>query len=151
MSKPFSVYVAGPTDELERCRAIHDRLKRCGITATSAWVAAVDAHGGIGNPRDMTPADRRVLALTNKTGIVDATVFWFLTPAEAHGRGGYFEAGIAHQIGKKLIFSGVDTKQSVFCALGEEFDNDEEALDRVIALALAAANPIDYSEMKSFT
>ena len=54
-------------------------------------------------------------------------------PVDAPTRGAWGESCYAHALARPLVFSG-DTKQSVFCALGDEYESDEDAFSRALGL-----------------
>jgi hypothetical protein len=111
-----------------------DRLRAADVEVTSDWLEVIAANG-VANPRgDDKHSIRRSAALGNKQAIKRADILWMLVPEDAPGRGAYYEAGVADVLGKHLVFSG-DCDQSVFCATGAEFDNDDAAFDHVVAYA----------------
>jgi nucleoside 2-deoxyribosyltransferase len=132
-----SVYLAGSTAtlaEIDRARTWRTALLAHGIVVTSTWVEKVAAAANVGNPRDKSPLQRCSIAATCLREVSSAGVFWGLVPPiDAPTRGKWIEAGYAHALGRPLVFSG-DTKQSVFCALGDEDESDEDAFRRVLGL-----------------
>lgn len=130
------VYVASASSPAgqARARAIMERLRAAGVEVTSDWLEVIAANGGA-NPRGEEHHQTcRTAALGNKQAIKRADILWMLVPEDAPGRGAYYEAGVADVLGKHLVFSG-DCDQSVFCASGAEFDNDDAAFDHVLQYA----------------
>lgn len=133
----FSVYVAASADKTnaERVAAAIAALRSHGFVVTCTWPEVVAATAGGANPRDASAESRRGWSITDLNEIDAADAVWFLTPAPPLAtRGAWFESGYAYSEKKHLVFSG-DTKQSVFCALGAEFDSDEAALAHLKQLA----------------
>lgn len=127
---PYAVYVAASagSDDANRVRRAIIALRASGFVVTCTWPEVVAATPGGSNPRDASTTDRFGWSTTDLNEIDAAHAVWFLVPTPpVTTRGAWFEAGYAHAQGKHLAFSG-DTKQSVFCALGREFDTDEAAI-----------------------
>lgn len=141
MRKVSSVYVAASSNELERAEKWISLLRAAGIVVTSGWVENI-REKGISNPREgaTVDADRSTSAVVNRDNVERADLLWFLVPApeaeirDNHGRGGYYEAGLADAWGKVLVFSG-DTRQSVFCTRGVEFKEDLAAFAYICKVA----------------
>lgn len=120
------VYLAGSAAELERCRHWHSRLIQAGITVVSTWIASV-TRVGCSNPRDAAVADRLRWSETCLIEVRRADVLWLLVPSvTAPTRGAWVELGYASAIEKRIVLSG-DTRQSIFTALGDEHETDEQA------------------------
>jgi hypothetical protein len=122
------VYVAGAAAEMSRVIDAIAALEGAGIAVTCTWPQVVAATPGGANPADASCADRARWSGRDVTEVADSDVLWFLVPDGLTTRGAWFESGVAHALGKHLVFSGPTTHQSVFCALGEEFISDESAL-----------------------
>jgi hypothetical protein len=137
IKKINSVYVAASSNEIDRAQRWIDMLGKAGIECTSTWIESIKKVGE-SNPYDATPEVRRTYASENESCVRSSDLLWFLVPAPIapnnHGRGGYYEAGMAKSIGKVLVFSG-DTRQSVFCAHGIEFVEDIDAFAHICKLA----------------
>jgi hypothetical protein len=128
------VYLAASSDELQRAAAWMDRVRAArGLRLTHDWVAVIRAVG-VANPANASRLERQVWAAQARTAIVAADVVWMLAPLKGHGRGAYFECGLAHGLERPLLVSGPST-QSVFGALAEEFTLDSDAFERLVALA----------------
>lgn len=126
------VYVAGSSAEIERVERWSAALVAAGIEVVSSWPQNVRAVGSA-NPRDASREQRLAWTATCLVEVTTATVVWFLVPGSAAAtRGAWAEIGFArgcsHDPARRprLVFSG-DTKQSIFCALGDEHDTDEAA------------------------
>lgn len=125
----FAVYVAAGSSETDaaRVRVAIAWLKSHGFVVTATWPETI-AKVGDANPRRASSADRRGWSTQDLNEIDAADAVWFLVPSlPSTTRGAWFEAGYAFSEKKHLLFSG-DTKQSVFCALGVEFDGDHAAI-----------------------
>jgi hypothetical protein len=78
--------------------------------------------------RDASDIDRRGWSTQDLAEIEASDAVWFLVPTPPETtRGAWYEAGYADSEKKHLVFSG-DTRQSVFCARGIEFETDAGAL-----------------------
>lgn len=129
----MKVYVAASSEDIDRAGLWMDRLAHAGLEVTSNWIDVI-ANVGQANPREATNPARRRWANEDLHGVAAADIVWCLVPERATGRGAYFELGYALGIGKHLVLSG-DTRQSIFCALGKEFNNDEEAFRNIVDTA----------------
>lgn len=145
----FHVYVAASAggDSYQRVTAAIAALCDAGIHVTCTWPQVVANTPGGANPRDATHTARRGWSTQDLNEIDAAHALWFLVPTlPATTRGAWFEAGYAYSERKHIVFSG-DTKQSVFCALGYEFETDAQAIAHLRSLAglseLADAAEID--------
>lgn len=128
-SLTFAVYVSAAATPAcaARVAAAITALRRDGFTVTSTWPEVI-AKVGESNPRDASALERREWSVQDLTEVDDADALWFLVPEPpVVTRGAWVEAGYAYERSKHLVFSG-DTRQSVFCALGHEFETDEAAL-----------------------
>lgn len=124
-----SIYVAASAagDQSKRVAIVIAALKQAGFHITCTWPEVVAATPGGANPRDASTPDRFQWSAQDLREIADADAIWFLVPTPPMTtRGAWFECGYAYAHRKFVVFSG-DTKQSVFCALGQEFETDEEA------------------------
>lgn len=135
------VYLAGASapGQMDRVSAWSSRLTESGADVVSTWPAHVAAAGS-GNPRDAPTAQRRAWSGGDLRELGSAAVLWVLVPpAGVPTRGAWFEAGYAYAMAMAIVVSG-DTKQSVFCALADEYQDDEDAFGMVLArLGLVAA------------
>jgi nucleoside 2-deoxyribosyltransferase len=125
------VYVAAASSDLERAQHWMDELEAAGVEVTSDWVQVIRAVG-TANPRNASQEDRRDWVADDLSGVADADVVWFLAPQSAPARGAYFEIGYAWGSGIEVVVSG-DTRQSIFCAVGEEFDDDLAAYEYILS------------------
>jgi hypothetical protein len=128
------VYIGGSSSELDRVKAATRLLKARGVEVVSKWVESVEKVG-TANPANVPKAFRENIALGCLEDLATADCFWLLFPQKTPGRGAFVELGQAttHQI--PIMISGHNSSESVFSALGEEFDTDAEAADRIIELA----------------
>lgn len=125
----FAVYVAAAATPgaAARVAAAIALLRADGFVITCTWPETV-AKVGNANPRDASDTDRRGWSTQDLTEIDGSDAVWFLVPDPPETtRGAWYEAGYADSEKKHLVFSG-DTKQSVFCARGIEFETDVGAL-----------------------
>lgn len=130
------VYVAAASCDIERALMWMARLREAGIDVTSTWPAVV-LGAGTGNPRGATRSQRAGWARTDLDQVRAANVLWMLCPPrgiDAPARGAYWEASAANECGKIVMSSG-DTLQSIFTALGDEFETDEAAFDHLVMVA----------------
>lgn len=141
----MKIYIIGSTatrEQLDRAEDWHTRLEKLGVELTSTWLAAVAANQGTGNPRDISREARAQYATADLHGLRQADIVWFLVPpVDQPTRGGWVEWGRAWSLacgqdGTALIASG-DTKQSIFCALGREFESDVDAFVEIVQFVLA--------------
>lgn len=143
MKKINTVYIGASSTEIDRAERWAKMLAKAGIKCTSLWVDSIK-KAGAANPRDVDASVRLGYADENERCVRDSDLLWFLVPAPIapnnHGRGGYYEAGMAKTLGKVLVFSG-DTKQSVFCAHGAEFEDDLDAFAHICKLAREETYP----------
>lgn len=136
--KPHRIYIAGASSEMERAVAARDWLTKAGLEVVSTWTDVVAAVGDA-NPASATPADRRAWSVTDLEQVGKCDLLWFLVPPrETPTRGGWLEVGYARAGRKILLFSG-DCSQSIFCALGTECQNDQEAMAHIAYLAREGA------------
>ena len=132
---PDGVYLAGSSMDMDRAREWYGRLIQAGVTVTSTWIENI-TRVGQANPRDASDAQRRGSAIGCMIEISAARAIWFLVPAsDRPTRGGWSELTAAWGFGKHIVCSG-DTKQSIMCALGDEFESDEDAFRHVVGLCM---------------
>lgn len=128
-----TVYVAGSALDIERVKEWTARLRSAGVIVTSTWIENVTKIGD-SNPRGASQVDRQSWAAQCIREVARADILWSLVPRpDRTTRGAWFEAGYAYAAGKRIVFSG-DTKQSIFCALGDELFTYD---DTVGSMALA--------------
>lgn len=127
------VYVAGASAPSEILKVEHwsERLVSAGADVVSTWVANVRKEGS-GNPRTAQTVDRRTWSGTDLAEVTSAQLYWLLVPPpEVPTRGAWVEVGWAYALAKVIVFSG-DTRQSIFCALGDEYEEHETAFGAVL-------------------
>lgn len=127
------VYLAGASapEQAGRVLAWAERLTEAGAQVASTWTAHV-AMAGEGNPRDATRKQRLTWSMGDLSELRTSTVMWLLVPpVEVPTRGAWFEVGYAYSAGIPVVLSG-DTRQSVFCVLGDEYQDDEDAFGMVL-------------------
>jgi hypothetical protein len=139
----MKVYVIGSTGsdtELARAKRWTDRLARVpGVEVISTWLEVVAAEGA-GNPRSASREQRVEWSSNDIKELLAANLVWFLVPPVATPtRGAWFEFGTAEQAGLHVIVSG-DTRQSIFCALAGEFEDDIDAFIEIVRLACRKHN-----------
>lgn len=126
----LKLYIAGSSAEIERARAWHELARAEGFEVLSTWVEVI-TQVGEGNPRDATVDARSGWSAEDLRQVANADVVWFLVPPKGkETRGAWLEIGFALAQQIPLFCSG-DTKQSIFCALGREFENDREAWEAI--------------------
>lgn len=131
-----SLYLAASSADIARAVHWRDKLQNYAVEVISTWIENVRRVGS-GNPRDASHDDRRAWSLQCLAEVRAADVLWFLVPTvEIATRGAWLELGYAigrgvARGGPRIICSG-DTKQSIFCALGEEFELDQDAFAAAI-------------------
>lgn len=127
------VYVSASSAEVERAQHWTNHLVIAGLEVTSTWLKVVGDVGSA-NPRDADHGAREKWSLSDLCEVAAADVVWFLVPpVETPTRGAWLEVGYARARDKLLVFSG-DTKQSIFCALGDEFIEDLAAFATICRL-----------------
>jgi nucleoside 2-deoxyribosyltransferase len=132
------VYIAAAAGETERVARAIAAARGAGLEVVCTWPEVI-AKVGDANPRGASVVDRFGWSSQDLAEVDQADVLWFLVPTPpVTTRGAWVEVGLACALGKHLVFSG-DTKQSVFCALGEEFEDDELALSHIVRLAKGRA------------
>lgn len=126
------VYIAASSADIERVIAWTAALREVGVGVVSTWPATVAAVGA-GNPRDATRAQRQQWSETDLEEVNDAALIWFLVPSlDKQTRGAWIEVGFAHALGTEIVASG-DVRQSIFLALGDEYETDREAFAAIAA------------------
>lgn len=129
----MKVYVAGSSQDTNRVRFWIERLKANNVEVVSTWVDVIDKVG-LANPYDATVVQRQEWSELDLAEVMSADVVWVLVPPPTYStKGAWVEAGFSYAKDKRLIFSG-DTKQSIFCALGEEYVHDDAAFNDVLEL-----------------
>lgn len=142
---PLRVYVAGASTEIARALYAIGTLRLAGVEVVCTWPEIVAATPGGANPTDASKEQRFGWSATDLAEVLSADVLLFLVPHPATTRGAWFEAGVAWSHGKHVVFAGT-TKQSVFCALGLEFDRDDDALAHVIRVGIDRARALSPVE-----
>ncbi len=131
----MKLYIAASSAEPERVAIALERATAAGLQITCTWPTVVAATSGGANPANASRESRFGWSSQDLTEVAAADVLWFLVPSGATTRGAWVEAGFAYASGKLLVFSGENTHQTVFCALGEEFTTDGEALAWIARVA----------------
>lgn len=134
-SEALRIYIAASSAEMDRVHRAASAARAVGIEVVSTWPVVVANTPGGANPRDASHEDRAQWSGTDLAEVESANALWFLVP-NAQTRGAWVEVGYALHAGKTVVCSG-DTKQSVFCALADEFDTDEQALAYLAAMQRA--------------
>lgn len=136
----MKIYLAAAStpDQIERVTAWHNRLSKAGMHVVSTWPAVIGQIGAT-NPRNATAAERRGWSATDLQELSSADALWLLCPPSGvTTRGAWVELGVAYDRAKLIVSSG-DTRQSIFTALTEEFETDEEAFGALLLVAAGRA------------
>jgi len=121
------IYLSGSALEIPRVKYNKQRLEAIpGITIVSTWIESVEKVGQ-SNPRDASREERAGYAQTDLDEAASANLIWLFAPTTPT-RGAWVELGFGFARDVPFISSG-DTKQSIFTALGEEFETDEAAFE----------------------
>lgn len=129
----MKLYIAGSSAEMVRAAAWHVKARADGFDVLSTWVDVIGKVGE-GNPRDVSPLQRQTWAVADFMQVSEADVLWFLVPPKGkETRGAWAELGFAAASDLLIICSG-DTKQSIFCALGAEHEDDHSAYAALLRL-----------------
>lgn len=124
----MKIYVAGSSADMPRINAAIASLRAAGHEIGCTWPGIV-ASVGDANPVNAPTSDRAGWSAQDLSEVLDADLVWFLVPPrDVPTRGAWVEAGYALGHDMTVVFSG-ETKQSVFTALGREFESDAEALE----------------------
>lgn len=127
------MYVAGASSEVDRAERMIRRLRERGVVVTSSWPEVVRLNGE--NPATAPTASRLRWSCDDLVGVETADMLLALVPPiDQPTRGAWVEIGYAKAIGNELVFAGA-TKQSIFCAMGFEFETDDAAFDYVLSRA----------------
>lgn len=139
--RDVTVYIAASSSEIDRVLNWSAALRYAGVRVVSTWPETI-ALVGDANPRDATRQQRREWVRQDLAEVDNSRLVWFLVPPiDKPTRGAWVELG--YNLGAwtwdskgetRLVCSG-DTKQSIFCALGEEFASDEEAFAWIVERA----------------
>jgi hypothetical protein len=133
------VYVAGSSSDIERAERWIKSLRQRGIVVTASWPEMVRQNGA--EPRSVDAATRARWAMDDLAAIAHADVFWMLVPpADEPTIGAWIGFGFA-QRSATTIFSG-DTRQTSFTALGEEYETDDAAFDRICKIDMGITKPL---------
>jgi hypothetical protein len=150
----MKVYVAGASSEIERAEKWIATLREAGIEVTATWPEVIRKVGDA-NPMTASRAQRQVWSATDLSEVAHAEVFWFLLPEGRPTAGAYTEFGYAVFLGAAaqearacdipgapmfwIVASGKET--SIFTALADHFDTDEEAFRALTLRALLVGQP----------
>lgn len=126
----MKLYLAASSAEIERATEWCAKLRHAGITVTSTWIDTIRLVGAA-NPRDANDEKRASWVKADFAEIDDADALWLLVPAaDAPTRGAWIELGYAWSRRKAIVCSG-DTRQSIFCVVGDEYETDERAFGEI--------------------
>ena len=138
----WKLYLAASSADIDRAKRWHQKLVAAGVEVVSTWISVV-AQVDDANPRDASRRQRLDWSADDLAQVASASVLWFLVPPlDKPTRGAWIEFGYAvaathvepdPRMRTRLVCSG-DTKQSIFCALGEEFEADDDAFARILDL-----------------
>lgn len=146
----MKVYVAGSSAEMERAKSASIWLMNHGFAVVSTWIQSIECNqNGIPNPRNAFTAQRRTWSEVDLEEVRSADLIWFLVPGPKYTtRGAWLEAGFSIALDKVIVFSG-DTKSSIFCALGKEFDDDQDARHWITRLRDDRERQLDLPTIKA--
>lgn len=122
------IYLAGSSLEMLRAKRWKAALIEAGFEVVSTWIESIEEVGQA-NPRHATYKERFARSTTDLAELRSARWAWFLVPSiHKPTKGMWVELGVAYEFRDsiRLVSSG-DTRQSIFCALTNEFQTDEEA------------------------
>jgi hypothetical protein len=135
------LYLAGASAEALLCQTYMQRLRAAGIEITKDWTTPLPLPD-----REQSEHSRFRHAADDLHGVAEADVVWGVLP-DVQTRGMWFELGVAHALGRRLLLSG-DWKQSIFTALAaRRYDSHEEALGYLVETYGRRAVAGPYSEM----
>ena len=123
-----SVYVAGVSKELERCKYWIAELEKTGIRVTTDWTKPVEKYGSSGV--ELSQAEKWFFARANLRGIQESDIMWLLAPPpEATSIGMWIEFGYSFWQVRKILISPPVSDRCIFATLPQvlEFATDEEA------------------------
>lgn len=128
------VYVAGASAELERAKTAMDWVREMpGLALAYDWVADVQKHRVEGgkSDADLTNEQRFWLASNDASAVSECDTFWLLVPnVSVVTVGAWFELGVAVSTGRRVVVSGIQSGQHLFCSLAEStfaVDHDAKA------------------------
>lgn len=122
------IYIAAASKEIERAERVRDQLRSHGFPIMSTWMEQI-RQIGVANPRDASHAQRRKWSLQCLYEVSNSDVLLFLVPPEGIDTAdAWGELIHAHNRPDIDILCAGDTKRSIFCALGQEFTNDDDAV-----------------------
>lgn len=128
----MKVYVSASSKEIGRARLWMNKLRRAGIEVTSTWVECITSVGDA-NPAHATRGQRIAWAQKDLDEIDAADVMWLLMP-QTPTSGAWLEYGYAIMRDKMLLVSGPDQTRSIFTALAESYETDDDAFDALVRL-----------------
>lgn len=121
----MKIYLAGASEEAERCAAAMQQLQELGHAITEDWTVSVLANGA---DDDCTVATLREAAHRNVAGVKAADLLIVLVPKERGSIGWSFEMGCA--LANLVDVWWVGRKQSCFWTLADRvFTSFDEALE----------------------
>lgn len=144
----MKVYIAGASSEIARAEKWMALARAAKIEVVSTWPGVIRKVGAA-NPMTASRQDRARWAATDLAEVSNAEAFWFLLPEGKPTAGAYTELGYSVALAAMasqaramnveapifwIICSGKET--SIFTALADHFETDEEALQ---ALTLRAS------------
>lgn len=139
---PLRVYVAGSSSpaEIERVESVASTLIAYGIEVVSTWPSVVRTQGE-GNPPNASRVDRLAWSSRCIAEVVDSDVVMLLVPRALPTAGAWFELAVGWSHGKLLVSAGA-TAKSIFCATGDEFASDLDAIAHVVGLHRRRSDPL---------
>ena len=122
------IYVAASSREADRVRAAQRMLREAGHTLTLDWLTIIERVVATGvRECDLPDHEAIAHALLDLDAIRDADAVWLLAP-ELPTKGAWVELGFAVGIGKPIVISGPQCRQSIFCRFGLLAGSDAEGL-----------------------
>lgn len=133
MTSPLRVYVAASSAEGARARRVMDSVNRLpGCVVAHDWLAVMERAPA--PDRALPRTDAAMYAAEGLAAVASCDVFWLLAPMWPT-RGAWVELGVAISSLRTIIVSG-DCAQSIFCALGREFEQADGTSDEDAFTAL---------------
>jgi hypothetical protein len=135
---PPRVYVAGPSSDMPRCRAVMRELERRGATVTHDWVAQIERAGGR-LPEDR--AERRAAVNADLAGVAAADVVLGLLGPPSVGRAheigaALMRAALGHPV--RVVTSGTMTTPDIWDEHCEHLGDDRAAVRALTARVRSA-------------
>jgi len=151
-----AVYVASSSSEIERAERVMEKLRGAGMIVTSSWAANIRKVGAA-NPMDAPREQQAVWASTclHEVSIASITLLLFPTTPTI---GAWHEVGYALALkamtdmgieagalppyaARTIIGAGSTPPKSIFKSLYEVFEDDDKAIDAILAAVFHGETP----------